>query len=177
MARKTAKTVIGEDGGRDRGKAFLITEMPASKAEKWATRALLLLSRSGIDFPAEMLGSGMAGIAVYGLRALPLLDFNEAEPLLDEMWDCIQIIPDPSHQNVTRPILEDDIEEIATRIKLRTEIFNLHVSFSQPAVQSNTTSGTTGQVDSGNMRTSPAPSQPVSRRGRPRSMSSTRSMG
>ena len=176
MARKTAKTVIGEDGGRDKGKAFFITEMPASKAEKWATRALLLLSRSGIDFPAELLGSGMAGIAVYGLRALPLLDFNEAEPLLDEMWDCLQIIPDLSHPNVTRPLLEDDIEEIATRIKLRTEIFNLHVSFSQPAVASNMTSETTGQVDSGNMRTSPVQSRPASHPGRRRSVSSTRSI-
>ena len=173
--RKTTTVTIAEDG-RDRGKAFLLTEMPASRAEKWATRALLMLSRSGIDFPAELLGSGMAGIAVYGLRALPLLDFNEAEPLLDEMWDCLQIIPDPSHPNVTRPLLEDDIEEIATRIKLRTEIFNLHVSFSQPAAALNTTSETTGQADSGNMRTSPAQSRPASHPGRRRSVNSTRVM-
>ena len=177
MARKTAKTVIGEDGGRDKGKCFLITEMPASKAEKWATRALLLLSRSGIDFPEDMLGSGMAGIAVYGLRALPMLNFHEAEPLLDEMWDCLQIIPDPAHPNVTRTLIEDDIEEISTRIKLRTEIFNIHVSFSPPGAGSNTTSEiATGSV-SENVKTYPKPSPPASHPGRRRSGNLTRNMG
>lgn len=173
MARKTAKIVIDEDG-RDKGKVFLLTEMAASKAEKWATRALLLLSRSGIDFPEDMLGSGMAGLAIYGLRALPMLNFHEAEPLLDEMWECVQIVPDPSHPQVTRPLIEDDIEEVTTRIKLRTEIFNLHVSFSTPVVQSTMTSETMPGQASENIKTYQKPSVPVSHRARRPSMSSTR---
>ena len=35
MARKTQTYTI-DSGGRDKGKTFLITEMPATKAEDWA---------------------------------------------------------------------------------------------------------------------------------------------
>lgn len=45
------------------------------------------------------------------------------------MFECITIIPDPSKPNVTRALIEDDIEEVATRLKLRIEIFKLHVDF------------------------------------------------
>ena len=36
--------------GRDKGKRFKITEMPAVKMDKWATKALLILGKSGNAF-------------------------------------------------------------------------------------------------------------------------------
>ena len=45
MARKVEYITIDQEG-RDQGKTFKITEMPALKAEKWATRAFLALAAS-----------------------------------------------------------------------------------------------------------------------------------
>ena len=58
------------------------------------------------------------------------LNFDEMEPLLDQMMECVTIIPDPKVQAITRPLIEDDIEDVATRVMLRTEVFQLHVDFS-----------------------------------------------
>ena len=47
MARKTKTVVI--ESGRDNGKIFLVTEMPVTKADKWANTALLAMMRGGVD--------------------------------------------------------------------------------------------------------------------------------
>lgn len=135
--RKEKKITI-EDEGRDKGKVFVITEMPASKAEKWAAKALLALSRNGVELPEDVQSAGMAGIAVLGLQALVKLSFEEIEPLMDEMFACVQIKPGPNE--FKRPLLqaeditdgsEEDVQEITTRLRLRKEVFDLHVGFSR----------------------------------------------
>ena len=130
--RKTL-TVTIDAKGRDLGKVFLLREMPASQAEKWAARALVAMSTSGIDVPDDIAASGLAGIAAIGIKAIGGMKFEDAEPLLDEMFSCISIIPDPSRPNITRSLVEDDIEEVMTRLKLRKELFDLHLGFSIPA--------------------------------------------
>lgn len=134
--RKTEVFVVVKDN-RDKGKRFLITEAAALKVEKWATRAMLALARSGHDIP-HVKGAGVAALVVSGLEALQRLDFADAEPLLDEMMECVQIVPDPKHPETARPLVErgsegDDIEEIDTRIEIRKRIFNLHTGFFTPA--------------------------------------------
>jgi hypothetical protein len=131
--RKT-KMVQITDEGRDKGKSFLLTEMPAAKAEKWAMRVLLLVAQSGADIPGGA-NSGMAGLAALGIQTiLGGMHFEAFEPLLDQMMTCVQIIPDLKQPDYFRPLIDDDvnadIEEITTRIKLRVEVFNLHVNFS-----------------------------------------------
>ncbi|OIQ97217.1 hypothetical protein GALL_207710 [mine drainage metagenome] len=132
MARKTA-TIVIEAEGRDRGKQFLLREMPASQAEKWAFRALLALARAGIDLPDDPAEAGLPEIARIGLAALGGMAFDDAEPLMDEMMACVQAVPDPSRPAIRRPLIEDDIEEVSTRLVLRREVFQLHVGFSIPA--------------------------------------------
>jgi hypothetical protein len=127
--RKTVIVTI-DAAGRDAGKVFLLREMPASQAEKWAARAFLAMARSGIDIPDDVASAGLAGIAAVGLKAIGGLGFAEAEPLMDEMFACVQIVPDPARPGVVRALVEDDIEEIATRLRLRKEVFGLHVDFS-----------------------------------------------
>lgn len=147
--RKSAVVVI-EDEGRDRGKIFVIKEAPAAQAERWATRALLALARSGVEMPKNVEGAGWAGIAYLGMQALSKLTMDEVQPLLDEMWLCISIRPDPKHPEVVRPLYwgdaageGSDIEEIATMVKLRTEVFALHSGFSLPGVSSTSPTTTT----------------------------------
>jgi hypothetical protein len=156
MARRTQIVAISAEG-RDLGKTFLLREMPASQSEKWAARAFLALARSGVEIPDDIQSAGLAGIASVGLKAFGGMNFFDAEPLLDEMFACIFVIPDPARPQVVRALVEDDIEEVATRLKLRMEIFTLHTGFSIPAARS-ISGGTAGMAGATpNTETSLAP--------------------
>ncbi|NTU49333.1 MAG: hypothetical protein HGA87_00295 [Desulfobulbaceae bacterium] len=128
MARRTKKITITEKN-RDTGKVFLITEMPSAQAENWAFRAFLALASSGVEIPEDIKDSGMAGFASLGLQAIGSLSWDVAQPLLSEMMSCVQIQPS---EGITRNIIDEseDIEEVSTRLKLRGEVFSLHVDFS-----------------------------------------------
>jgi hypothetical protein len=130
MARKTL-TVIIDKAGRDQGKTFLLEEMPAAQAERWAMRAFLALARSGVDIPEDIASAGLAGIATLGIKALGGLSFGDAEPLLNEMMGCVRLIPDPSRPGVmlSYPQFEGQIEEPVTFLTLRMEVFKLHTDF------------------------------------------------
>ena len=128
MARKELSITITAEG-RDKGKAFFIREMPASQSEKWAIRALLAMGKGGIEVPEGAERAGFAGIARMLMTLIVKLPYDDAEVLLDEMFRCIQIQPDPQRPNVVRALVEDDIEEVSTRITLRAEVFKLHAGF------------------------------------------------
>jgi hypothetical protein len=137
MARKTSIYTISDEG-RDFGKSFLLTEMPASKAEKWAARAALAMIKENIELPKDFEKMGMAALASFGISFLGKIPFVTAESLMDEMFRCVQILPNPNDRNVVRDLIDDDIEEVKTRIKLRKVIWSLHVGFSKAAAQSTT---------------------------------------
>jgi hypothetical protein len=124
--------------GRDRGKTFMLREMPADQGERWAIRMLLALANGGAKLPDGVLEAGMAGLAVtmpaliaVGLRSLAGLRYEDVAPLLDEMMGCVQYIP--PGQLPAQGIMAGEyaqIEEIATRLQLRYEVLQLHVGFS-----------------------------------------------
>jgi hypothetical protein len=140
MARKT-KTIVIETPGRDFQKMFVLTEMAPTKAEKWAFRAFLALAKSGVEIPDDIANSGLAGIAKVGLQAFSGLSFEDAEPLMDEMFAMVAIIPDPARPEIKRgyggvgALIEDDIEEVSTRLLLRKELFALHTNFFTPGAR------------------------------------------
>ena len=144
MARKEAS--FAADFGRDIGKNFLITEMSASQAENWAFKVILAIGNSGIEIPDNLAAQGMAGLLTVGYLNLLKIPFEAAKPLLDEMMGCVQIVPSP---NIKRPLIEDDIEEVKTRLSLRKAVWDLHMDFfleekestSESRVQANTTIG------------------------------------
>ena len=139
---RKSKTITIDGDKRDAGKTFLITEMSAVAAEKWATQAMLALGKAGIEVPDEAVSAGAAAILSAGLMAFRSISFADAEPLLDEMLGCVSIIPDPTKidpttgQPVARPIFDGDIEEIGTLLKRRGEVIELHLGFSPAAVLS-----------------------------------------
>lgn len=139
MARKVQTVTISAEG-RDKGKVFLITEMPASRAEQWALRALLAIGRGGVQLPEGIEKMGFAGIVSYGINLITQLPYDEAEYLLAEMFTCVQIMPDPARPQIVRAVQDDDIEEVATRITLRKEIFGLHSDFLKAVGKSTTAS-------------------------------------
>lgn len=145
MGRKQAFVTIDEEG-RDLGKMFKITEASAVKADKWGIRAMLALNRTGANIPDEIMKLGLAGIMTFGIHKLKGVAWSDLEPLIDELMDCVQIVPTPGERNVVRDlwILPDDIEEISTLAFLRVQVWKLHVGFSKPADQSKSQDGQAG---------------------------------
>lgn len=133
MARK--ELFYTETAGRDAGKVFYIREMSAAQAEWWAIRAGMAMARSGVDLPDNFADMGIAAMAGTGLKMVSQIPPAEAKPLLDELMECVQCVPDAANQNIKRRLIDDDIEEIATRLKLRAEVFKMHVDFFQAAAQ------------------------------------------
>lgn len=135
------KTVVIERG-RDKGKMFAIKELPASQVERWATRALFVMMNCGVEVPDNLLSAGLAGIAAIGIKSLTKVPYDLAEPLFDEMMTCIAIVPDPQQPMVKRgyggvgPMIEDDIEDVSTRLILRKAVFELHLDFFLTAARS-----------------------------------------
>lgn len=150
MARRVEEVWIELDG-RDKGKLFKITEMPADQAEWWAMRAWMALSKAGIVMPdgtdAEQ---GMWAVAAAGIPALSRISPIEAKPLLDEMWQCVKFVPDPTHPLVgVRTPMSQDIEEVATLMHLRLKILTLHIGFSPAGGPSNSAGTMAGTSPAG----------------------------
>ncbi len=137
MARKILTYKV-TDEGRDKGKIFVLTEMPAAQGERWALRAIHALLAGGVELPdnLDLKRASMAHMAQIGIQALSGLSWEKAEPLLSEMWECVQIQPDPKRPDIVRGLIDEDIEEIGTRLKLRMQIWGLHVDFFGDAVRS-----------------------------------------
>jgi len=156
MARRTVTVKITEEG-RDRGKTFHITEMPAVQAEAWAIRALLALA-TNINVTDDEAARGMAQLSTMSMVKIAAgMDYEDARPLMEELMACVQIVPDPSRPDVMRSDIVHDVEEVATLMKLKLETYKLHTSFSPLAVTSTSTSTTSqaGQAPSRSTRTSP----------------------
>jgi len=151
------KTVVIEEEGRDFGKHFVLTEMPAHKAEKWAARALNALLASGMQLPDSTASMGLAGVASMGLSAFSGLPWDQVEPLLDEMFTCVKYLPDPQRESSLRAIIDaaGDIEEVMTRLTLRREVLELHLGFSLAEKLSTSAVKTRLQTGSSTMPTSP----------------------
>lgn len=138
--RKTKAVIAPDFCGRDRAKHFYLIEWPAATAEKWALRAILAYNRNGgAVLREDIFGLGMEGIFLLGMNTFlrGQIQAEEIIPILDELLECVRIIRDPSKKSadtgemVTSPIVsDDDIEETATRMWLRSEVFELHTGFS-----------------------------------------------
>jgi hypothetical protein len=111
MARKIKDVTI--DVGRDAGKTFRITEMPVTKADKWANTALLAMLE-------------LARVVIAGLGNVTE---TVGQDLLDQLInECVQALPSGGS---VRPFLsvDDEIEDVKTLWILRKESFLLHIDF------------------------------------------------
>lgn len=135
MPRKESTVTISAQG-RDAGKVFRITELSSAQSEEWATRALFVMMNCGVEVPDNLLSAGLAGIAAIGIKSLSRVPYEMAKPLFDEMFQCIKIQPDPNIPNVVRALIDDDIEEVSTRLQLRKAVLDLHLDFFLGAARS-----------------------------------------
>lgn len=134
MARRIADVVVSAEG-RDKGKTFRITEWPAWQAEEWGLRVMSCASRAGIQIPEEAMAGNMLVVAAYGLQALTAASYDEMRPLLVEMMETVVFVPAPmENPTITRRLVDDDTEEVATRVWLRDRIIEVHTGFSLAAI-------------------------------------------
>jgi hypothetical protein len=127
MSRKTIDVTITE--GRDAGKIYVLTEWQATKAEKWAMRAFSGMIRGGLDIPPGIQEQGVLGLSRLGIIGFAKMAWSDAEPLIDEIMGCIKIVPDPERPQISRALVESDIEDVTTRLTLRKEVLKLHLDF------------------------------------------------
>lgn len=143
--RKKLRVVIDTEG-RDKGKTFLLHEMPADQGERWFFRMVLALANAGAKIPEEVLFAGAAGFAdlmptfqnslMVAMRAMQGLQYDTVRPLLDEMVPLIKWLPPGTQGQLEQDILPGancQIEEVTTWVKLRFELIQLHVGFSLAA--------------------------------------------
>ena len=144
MARKTKTLVI--ESGRDQGKSFLITEMPVTRADKWANKALCNLLKAGIDPKAVNVNllintidpnqevkidrmGGMLELATLLGRAVGGIPYEILQDLKDELIDeCVQIIPSGGSPRQFLSI-DDELESLLTLESLRKEALLIHIDF------------------------------------------------
>lgn len=133
--RRTKEVTIDNPDSRDNGKTYLLKEMSPPKAEKWAMKALLLIARSGINIDPVRPNMGLMGLAA--VSSLPLITFPELEPLMDEMMECVSIVPKGKD---ARKLMfsggDSDIEDVATFTRLRKDLLELHLGFTFSEFQS-----------------------------------------
>lgn len=120
--RKEIEIKIEE--GRDAGKVFKVEEMPAVQMDRWVTRALCMLGRSGSGLSAI---SGMTMESL--LQAFSKLDFKDSEPLLDELLACCSFKKDGSLVRMGGSMTDSVIEDWTTIFKLRIEALKLNLGF------------------------------------------------
>ena len=152
MARKERQITITAgtpESNRDHGKVFTIREMSATDAERWASDAIHGLTAAGVELPDDLAGAGVSAIASIGLKALGGMHPDTFHGLMDRMFACIGYIPDPTRPEIWRGegtregaaapvgrLMESDIEEVSTRLRLRVEWFSLTTGFSLADVRS-----------------------------------------
>lgn len=124
MARKTCRVTIDAEG-RDKGKTFVVTELPALDIERWTVRLVLALGKNGVNLPGVQADSGFAGIAGVLWALLAQVSPDEAESLMATMLAGLKI----DEGKITRELVADDIEEPETLLKIRMAWVDLHAGF------------------------------------------------
>ena len=160
MAGRKVKYVTITDDGRDKGKIYQITEMPASQGDDWGTRAALALVRANPEL-TDVIGTGMAAVAVAGFKALLNLPFDEAKELMDELLRCVKICRLRDKPETAFVLQEEDIEEVMTRLQLKMEAFELHTGFSFAGLKSTLTSAPAPSLPTEPSATPTSPPSPV----------------
>lgn len=133
MSRRDATITIQHEG-RDKGKTFTIQEMPAARAEEFFIRCMMLLAKGGADLPQDFEPTPY-GFARIGLQAF-LKGISGAQPaevklLMHEMMSCVTSYIPPNGIPVTiSQQIDEQIEEVVTRLILKEEVVSLHLGFS-----------------------------------------------
>jgi hypothetical protein len=124
MARKVHRLNVAAEG-RDKGKTFVITELPALDIERWTVHLVLALGKNGVSLPDVQADSGFAGIAGVIWALVAQVTPADAEGLMATMLQGLKI----DEGKITRELVTDDIEEPETLLEIRMAWVDLHSGF------------------------------------------------
>ena len=143
------ETVIQLEDG-DRQLTFAVRQMPALKLERWINRAVILLARAGgaeikdIDISTDGIRNvwrliqsdqGGDGLVDKLIRTIGGIDYEQAEPLYNELLECCAFIPEPDKPARRMPLtpqtIEGNIESPLTLYRLRLESARVNFDFFQ----------------------------------------------
>lgn len=121
----------------DRGNelTFKVKEMPARKLESWLIRAGLLLVSSGAFDSKDVTDAGdalrKAGtlLSKNGISALANIDYEKAQPLIDELLTCCYNVVDSVDYQITNETIDGIIEDVKTLFQLQKEALLINVGF------------------------------------------------
>lgn len=123
MARKEIEITIEE--GRDAGKTFKITEMPATQANIWMMKMLGILGKAGIQISSLNHLDMMEVINVISAAG-----YEQAEPLLSELLECASFKKDGALVSLkSQNIIDSVIEDWITISRLQMESLRLNLGF------------------------------------------------
>lgn len=111
--------------GRDAGKVFKITEMPAFQMDRWATRALLVLGKSQKGGILTIGSMSMEDL----LSSLSGVNYEDAEPLLQELLECCSFVKNGQSIVLKKDLVDGIVEDWTTLFKLRLEALTLCAGF------------------------------------------------
>lgn len=127
--------IITIEEGRDMGKTFVVTEMPASKLEKWSARALLALFNGHVPATVAEQARGsnataLAGVVMSGLNGV---SWEQVEPLYDELLTYAHRIPDTARPADRIPLNKNNvdahIQDMGTLLRLRAAVLEVCFDF------------------------------------------------
>lgn len=137
MARKSIDITIDDADSSDNGKVFRITEKPVYDTEFWAMRAFGGMLAAGVNMP-DITQASAEMLYHFGLASFMKIEPYLLKELLDEMMECVKLVPQPKTEpGVARDLLPGDIDDIQTLFKVRIETVKLHLSFFLKGVNQN----------------------------------------
>lgn len=122
MARKEIEITIEE--GRDAGKTFKITEMPATQADKWVTKVIGLVGRNGMS-ALDISNMSFSELAVSLIKSKS----EESEPLFEELLGCCSFIKDGVSVSMKGKMADSVVEDWGTLFRLKNEALKLIFGF------------------------------------------------
>ncbi|QEA11038.1 hypothetical protein ABSZL4_74 [Acinetobacter phage AB_SZL4] len=128
------KTVTIEDG-RDKGKVFKITEMPAIQADEWAHRLLEQAANSGVNLKdVDVLNldtKSMAGMIEIGAAVFTVLGRIPHEISRELKFDlldrCVQIVPKSGEPRMC--MWDQEIKDFKNFTILAAHAIGIHIDF------------------------------------------------
>ena len=128
--RKTEIIKLMDDG---KELTFRITQMPATKAERWANKAMFLLIGAGKDIKKNAKIEDV-------IKVIASIDYDKAEPLYNELIECCTFLPDGNANGAgigcTQDTIDAQIIDPRNLYKLRIASAKLNFSFFMSVLQS-----------------------------------------
>lgn len=128
--RKSEMLKVVDDGHE---LTFRITQMPATKAERWANRAAFLLIEASKNAKKETRSSKKKKDEDVNfeeiMRTMAELDYDKVEPLYNELIECCEFMSNGIGVQCTQETIDAQITDPLNLYKLRLAAAKLNFAF------------------------------------------------